>query len=108
MELNLGGKRVLVAGGSDGKLLISHIVLTAVATRKVRLVTSSREGTDDSSLVRPGSVKHGDRPDVAALTDQVGDDPMLLPLLDGLHGESQRLAPSQPAAQQERDHRVVV
>jgi len=44
--LNLGGKRVLVAGGSKGKLLISHIVLTvicSVATWKVRLITSSRD-----------------------------------------------------------------
>jgi UDP-N-acetylglucosamine:LPS N-acetylglucosamine transferase len=30
--LNLGGKRVLVAGGSEGKLLISHVVLTAVCS----------------------------------------------------------------------------
>lgn len=33
-----------------------------------------------------------DRRDVAALTDQVGDAPMLLALLDGLQGESQRVA----------------
>jgi hypothetical protein len=32
---------------------------------------------------------------------------MLLPLLDGLQGKSQRLAPSQPAPEQEGDHRVV-
>ena len=29
------------------------------------------------------------------------------PLLNGLQGEAQRLAPSQPAPEQERDHRVV-
>ena len=50
---------------------------------------------------------HGDCPDVAPLTDELGDDLMLLPLLDGLQGESQRLAPSHPAPEQERDHRVV-
>jgi UDP-N-acetylglucosamine:LPS N-acetylglucosamine transferase len=45
MELNLAERRVLVAGGSEGKLLISHIVLTvicSVATWKVRLITNSR------------------------------------------------------------------
>jgi len=56
MDLNLGGKRVIVAGGSKEKVLISHIVFTvvrSVATCKVRLVTSSRQG-----FVHPGGPRN--------------------------------------------------
>ena len=41
---------------------------------------------------------HRDRPEVAALADQIGDDPVLLPLLDGFQREPQRLAASQTAS----------
>ena len=72
-------------------------------TRAVRQPRGSGPGVNGGLDPRG----HGDRPDVAPLADQVGDDPMLLPLLDGLQSESQRLAPTQPAAKQKRDHRVV-
>jgi hypothetical protein len=41
------------------------------------------------------------------LAGEVGDDPVLLPLLDGLEVKGQQLGASQTAPDQHRDHGVI-
>jgi hypothetical protein len=44
---------------------------------------------------------------VIGLADEIGDDPVLLPLLDRLEVKRQQLGASQPAPDQHRDHWVI-
>ena len=44
---------------------------------------------------------------MASLAEQIGDDPMLLPLLDRLEAQCQQLGAPKSAANQHRDHRVI-
>jgi hypothetical protein len=44
---------------------------------------------------------------VTGLADEIGDDSMLLPLLDGLNMKGQQLGASQTAPDQHRDHGVI-
>lgn len=51
--------------------------------------------------------RDGYGPDVARLTDEVGDDPVVLPLLNRLKLQDQEFAATQSTADEHRQHRVI-
>jgi hypothetical protein len=78
-----------------------HLRRLAIAPDSPRLVDRAKDApVRQTRRLRPGVYgglhprRHRDRSDVSALADEIGDDPVLLPLLDGFQGEPQRLAPS--------------
>jgi hypothetical protein len=44
---------------------------------------------------------------VASLADEIGNDPVLLPLLDRLEAQGQQLGSAEAASNQHREHRVI-
>jgi hypothetical protein len=48
-----------------------------------------------------------DGSDMSTLSDQISNDPVVLPLLDRVEAQGQQLCAAESAADQHRDHRVV-
>jgi hypothetical protein len=44
---------------------------------------------------------------VPTLTDEIGDDPVLLALLNPPESQGQQLAPPEPTPEEHREHRVI-